>query len=1191
MAEIVKQLNLNRHPRDCNDYSLIEATNVQLTKDKHSITSEYSIEDNYDITTAISQKFSDYKIVGHIDCPTELILFVYGTPVGEDYEDSAIFRYNEAAADCSFVTNKWQWSGGRIKGTYTYNVHNNLIIAVAEYDLLHDEDRAKFEHNGDVPLKIINIDTCATDNFYRNPVSYAAVPEVPYAYCHKFDYVKGYSYKGYYEFYIRYKISDNNYTQWYYINGKPIVDETALKDVMSYMRGEIIENFEATEDAVHNTDTSALYEDYKLLTNGHYDFVSSPEDMCGIALKLHFNFIPNNASINYREFQLAYVVQSKDYTKCFRTTDLSYVLREYTVNPKSELEYSPEEVVMTYYNYYNVKQITSYQNRIYIADYKEHSPNLTAEDLDYDIDSVKVGCQPFNINNTVDFNDKTIQDDLLKNSLIPGEIYDFYIHFVDKYGHPTAGIRLNSRSDKNNYNGAYITAVCGEWACFQVKLADTPLGMSRPTLILNSIPDGYIAAFLSYKKFQKINKLTGLYYDGDNSETNVGSKFANGVINYADKVDAGVDKAVNFYGTSIENEIVGAKYRFCRNDNPLVFRTNTEWANTVNSTLVSNTEDIDVEIAHEIVVANAAVNNNAGRESYLWIKNLLNTSHTPKIITLKTSKLPDYSVGKTLVPTSLIAFMDDSGPQTVTQNFDNGTGYNGFLAFDSVIIYHKYGFVLNSVDGHIYNASGSKTITKPETGETSAKPYMCYIFPYVWDYPLHVRRFKNEPKVSIFVSEKLTNVKHLIQTIVEPKDSIDLFEYPHPNKSDIGSYKLIEAYDEDIPNVTEYQKTLRRSNVIQDETEEIGWRRFPLEGYKNIIENKGIITNIFALGTSFFVHTKHSLFLFDIDNTIKADNENILLYQPDIFNCQYKEVFTSDKGYGGLQDDLAYCIGEFGYIFYNTDFARLYRLDNGGLVPIDTAISNWIPDTSNIECRFAADRTNQRLLINFSDMDNKSRVLSYDYTLNSFISWHDYNFIEAAHTKVRPYLLYNRRKNFGNYNTVRRGSYVNYVDSKYGKATHDSNNNISNFSISIIVNSAYEAIKMLEFIKYDCRRIIEQNPVEDDDNSKRIFPYSGSSLRIYNEDCDTNEMDISVELDNPKYNRFNNYKKPWYELTKWNYNYFRDKISTHPTTNISDKLRRIHGNYLIFNFKFNNTDTKDLRFEFESLECQFTNNR
>ena len=224
-------------------------------------------------------------------------------------------------------------------------------------------------------------------------------------------------------------------------------------------------------------------------------------------------------------------------------------------------------------------------------------------------------------------------------------------------------------------------------------------------------------------------------------------------------------------------------------------------------------------------------------------------------------------------------------------------------------------------------------------------------------------------------------------------------------------------------------------------------------------------------------------------------------------------------------------------------------------------------------------------------MDDKSRVLSYDYTLNTFISWHDYYFIEAAHTKTRPYLLYNNRANFANYRKLNKGSYVNYLDSKYGKATHNNDNNISNFSISVIVNSAYEAIKMLEFIKYDCRKIIEQNPVEDDGNSKRIFPYSGSSLRIYNEDCDTNEMDISVELTDPKYNRFNNYKKPWYELTKWNYNYFRDKIPTHPATNISDKLRRIHGNYLIFNFKFNNTDAKDLRFEFESLECQFTNNR
>jgi len=52
----------------------------------------------------------------------------------------------------------------------------------------------------------------------------------------------------------------------------------------------------------------------------------------------------------------------------------------------------------------------------------------------------------------------------------------------------------------------------------------------------------------------------------------------------------------------------------------------------------------------------------------------------------------------------------------------------------------------------------------------------------------------------------------------------------------------------------------------------------------------------------------------------------------------YKEVFTSDKGYGGLQDDLAYIVGEFGYIFYNDDFHKLYQFDDGQLKIMDEDI-------------------------------------------------------------------------------------------------------------------------------------------------------------------------------------------------------------------------------------------------------------
>ena len=38
------------------------------------------------------------------------------------------------------------------------------------------------------------------------------------------------------------------------------------------------------------------------------------------------------------------------------------------------------------------------------------------------------------------------------------------------------------------------------------------------------------------------------------------------------------------------------------------------------------------------------------------------------------------------------------------------------------------------------------------------------------------------------------------------------------------------------------------------------------------------------------------MFMFDISAALKTRDENVQLYQPDAFEVNYKEVFTSDKG-------------------------------------------------------------------------------------------------------------------------------------------------------------------------------------------------------------------------------------------------------------------------------------------------------
>ena len=111
---------------------------------------------------------------------------------------------------------------------------------------------------------------------------------------------------------------------------------------------------------------------------------------------------------------------------------------------------------------------------------------------------------------------------------------------------------------------------------------------------------------------------------------------------------------------------------------------------------------------------------------------------------------------------------------------------------------------------------------------------------------------------------------------------------------------------------------------------------------------------------------------------------------------------------------------------------------------------------------------------------------------------------------------------------------------------------------------------------------------------------------MFNEDINTNYINIKVD----NLNQFNNYKYPHYELSKWNFNYFRvnninddaeiRNLNRLPTWSFpyfsnmgnTDIHRRLYGNYFIIRFCFNcvtpdpEDATKSMNqiIEFESLE-------
>ena len=142
------------------------------------------------------------------------------------------------------------------------------------------------------------------------------------------------------------------------------------------------------------------------------------------------------------------------------------------------------------------------------------------------------------------------------------------------------------------------------------------------------------------------------------------------------------------------------------------------------------------------------------------------------------------------------------------------------------------------------------------------------------------------------------------------------------------SRPLLNAYDPTALSnqIESYGKFIRRSNVIQSESTNNAWRQFPADGYKIISENKGDIINILGIGVYLIAHCEHSMFIFNRDSTLATRDKDVQMYMPDAFDTEYQEVFTSEKGYGGLQDFTSFTCNEVGYIFFDRSKRKIYRL-------------------------------------------------------------------------------------------------------------------------------------------------------------------------------------------------------------------------------------------------------------------------
>lgn len=1143
--KISQKLNFDSPYENLNEGDLVHAGNIMIDKDTETICNELGLIDYY-------LHGVNAKIVGHIECNEEFIVF---------FDNNDIYRINVKKAignnNPVKVNINWHWCGGEVFGTYTYNVNNELILCISELN-----------PTTDCPLKSINLDKDVDLKNYTvdNDELYTELATAPICNFGNVRLVNGNRIKkGTYVFFIRYWIDDYYNTIWFPI-GYPI----QLTDLEALTTPKTVFNYNAGEDK-----GSGKIQDY----------YSEDDDYTNTNMLITVRMFADTKQ-NYTKYQLAAIVNGNASTEAVVWNKKTIgTAVEFTIDNNFETM-SIDELTNEPFNFYNVKTLDNYRNRVYLANYKLDNKNKPfLNETDY-------GQLLAKMNNVVitavdrekgSYPEVTEAIDFFKPK--PGRrgVYCFFVHYVYSNGTYTDGVPiLTANNGTPTVDGTKLTCtIFGDSKhrfCRCVCPADK---ITLGGIVFEHIPmiEGFVGYFISYAEPEYVE---------------IGSGFITRSDRYLYQVkgqDVG-DSDCRF--NYPEFSIVGGKTD-AKKINEVCYFEYTDDGN-LNTRLHSPTP---ADAGKNIISTNIVPPNsydNIGREGTLKIT-LDSGFNAHKGTTLCDIYNDNYSelyldADKNLISLGYIEYVKEYNPDTnytygKSRVTVNGTevsvnyAWNYYWNVSTIFTFHPNGIIFSDVDWNPYDATtGDKFYGSGET--VSNKPLIySYTFVHESHYFLMGKKLNISPRTVYYNYINDGNNKQGSNLIIDPSRINDLYNltsnyYSFYRRVIVNYNKTNELYKRE-----QYSKTVYRTNVIGDESVVNAWKHISPESYKIINENKGDITNIVAAGTYLLVHTEKSLFAFDINNELKTNEQTVQMLMPDVFEVDYKEVFTTKFGICGFQDFISYINGDFGYIFYDSNAHKFYKFDAGSVDEINNNITKFIESYNADRIYIGYDSANARLLFNFmkkiSNDDWKSCIISYSLYNNDWLSAHSYTSnYKFVSLKDNFYIIdYNN-----NYYRIKQFSNTVYNEYEDNALNEFINNEIINDKLCSYIDVYFNPtninnIKILNFITYVLNK-------EKDDYFDVLGCY------IYTNCCYSDYCNLIEERNNVA-----EYKKPVYEFGRWNYNWFYNKLKSYKEQEIFGRItgkyntelefnktavdaKLMVGKYAIVRFVFRNTNKKVL---------------
>ncbi len=350
MSKLVTKLNLNRTPQSVDNGSFVYAENIKLLENG-TITEDGFFDKIFGtlIPNPIQHRPGHiYEYLGHVvGINNKVYFFVKSRWTISTYD---IFEYDEINDTLTVLDTAWTYSGGKIGGYTTINNCGDIILTVNEY---FENEVTKL-----IPLKHINITKSVA-----NESLYTQAPIIPILNLVLTDTYARNIPNGVYQFFVRYKIAKDDYTSWMPCSKELFAGTTQTTETIQGS----IKFMKTTKDAAKS-------------------FVFSPR----------FNIEDDeyeDATKYYKEFQLGFILSNDDtvVARSWKSFTFNVDSIYFTYNEFEVEEINIDDLLRPVYELYNVKNVTSFKNKLYISNYIESDFNPKVDDDGEDIQAIASG--------------------------------------------------------------------------------------------------------------------------------------------------------------------------------------------------------------------------------------------------------------------------------------------------------------------------------------------------------------------------------------------------------------------------------------------------------------------------------------------------------------------------------------------------------------------------------------------------------------------------------------------------------------------------------------------------------------------------------------------------------------------------------------------------------------------------------